>query len=144
MEILLWELYIHVWLISAQTQIIKQAVIHVFGLLKLTMQLGLFGSIITNLCIIIFTSSDCGGLQQQIIYYLMPTLDYHTSYTYMNACCSYSCTSSPSAGNLETTFKLIISLFWVWTCKKTLDCNYADSSVGGRFSGGKYSLRLAT
>ena len=48
----------------------KQAVIHVFGLLKLTMQLGLFGSFITNLCIIVsyvFTTSDCGGLQQQII-----------------------------------------------------------------------------
>ena len=33
------------------------------------MQLGLFGSFITNLFIVshVFTSSDCGGLQQQII-----------------------------------------------------------------------------
>ena len=46
-----------------------------------------------------------------------------------------------------TTFKRIISLFV--RVKSVVaeiglhlekDCNYADSSVGGRFSGGKYSL----
>ena len=72
------------------------------------MQLGLFGSFITNLCIIVsyvFTSSDCGGLQQQIILQLP-----HASFVIPYFIFLYDCVLhvllqphliSPSAGNLE-------------------------------------------
>ena len=72
------------------------------------MQLGLFGSFITNLCIIVsyvFTSSDCGGLQQQIILQLP-----HASFVIPYFMFLYDRVLhvllqphliSPSAGNLE-------------------------------------------